>query len=218
MNVKRRIFMFGFSCFLGVLTLSLAIIGNNVKLFNGTFSETDHYSIVFDMNNNRLATGSEKPAGYSGSANALSELDNEVTFNYHLLTNPAGRWQTILEGGYFTNIDPIHGIASINITKSDIGAKVGIYWSNNTSFSEDRFSEFATTTNPVSIDFNEYIPNYIKVVSMGAYLNITSMTIELSCSDENPLIGDGTETIYMGMYPQSKVTDDALVGAEGALT
>ena len=211
MNVKRRNFVFGTMCLLSVLTLSVALFGNKTELFNGILASENPYSIVFETSKNKLAVGPINPTGYSGSGVATTELGNEVAFDYSLLINPTSNWQTILEGGFFTNIDPIHGMQQITINKSDTTASVKVYWSNISIFSEGQCEVFAAATDSFTCTFDEYKPNYIKVVAIGASLNIENMEIEFSCSDENPLEGDGSKTVLMGMYPQSMVTDATLL-------
>lgn len=211
MNVKRRIFVFGTMCLLSVLTLSVALFGNKTELFNGILASENPYSIVFETSKNKLAVGPINPTGYSGSGVATTELGNEVAFDYSLLINPTSNWQTILEGGFFTNINPIHGMQQITINKSDTTASVKVYWSNISIFSEGQCEVFAAATDSFTCTFDEYKPNYIKVVAIGASLNIENMKIEFSCSDENPLEGGGSKTVLMGMYPQSMVTDATLL-------
>lgn len=211
MNVKRRNFVFGTMCLLSVLTLSVTLFGNKTELFNGIIASENPYSIVFETSKNKLAVGAINPTGYSGSGVATTELGNEVAFDYSLLINPTSNWQTILEGGFFTNIDPIHGMQQITINKSDTTASVKVYWSNISIFSEGQCEVFAAATDSFTCTFNEYKPNYIKVVAIGASLNIENMEIEFSCSDENPLEGGGSKTVLMGMYPQSMVTDATLL-------
>jgi hypothetical protein len=216
MNVKRRIFVFGTMCLLSVLTLSVTLFGNKTELFNGILASENPYSIVFETSKNKLAVGPINPTGYSGSGVATTELGNEVAFDYSLLINPTSNWQTILEGGFFTNIDPIHGMQQITINKSDTTASVKVYWSNISIFSEGQCEVFAAATDSFTCTFDEYKPNYIKVVAIGASLNIENMKIEFSCSDENPLEGGGSKTVLMGMYPQSKVTDTTLLSTLNA--
>jgi hypothetical protein len=211
MNVKRRNFVFGTMCLLSVLTLSVTLFGNKTELFNGILASENPYSIVFETSKNKLAVGPINPTGYSGSGVATTELGNEVAFDYSLLTNPTSNWQTILEGGFFTNINPIHGMEQITINKSDTTASVKVYWSNISIFSEGQCEVFAAATDSFTCTFDEYKPNYIKVVAIGASLNIENMKIEFSCSDENPLEGGGSKTVLMGMYPQSNVTDSELI-------
>src|SRR5574344_1770668 len=213
MNVKRRNFVFGTMCLLSVLTLSVTLFGNKTELLNGIIASENPYSIVFETSKNKLAVGAINPTGYSGSGVATTELGNEVAFDYSGLINPTLNWQTILEGGFFTNIDPIHGMQQITINKSDTTASVKVYWSNISIsiFSEDQCEVFAAATNSFTCTFDEYKPNYIKVVAIGASLNIENMESEFSCSDENPLEGGGSKTVLMGMYPQSMVTDATLL-------
>lgn len=216
MNVKRRNFVFGTMCLLSVLTLSVTLFGNKTELFNGILASENPYSIVFETSKNKLAVGEINPTGYSGSGVATTELGNEVAFDYSLLINPTSNWQTILEGGFFTNINPIHGMEQITINKSDTTASVKVYWSNISIFSEGQCEVFAAATDSFTCTFDEYKPNYIKVVAIGASLNIENMEIEFSCSDENPLEGGGSKTVLMGMYPQSKVTDATLLSTLNA--
>src|SRR5574344_2092434 len=211
MNVKRRNFVFGTMCLLSVLTLSVTLFGNKTELFNGILASEKPYSIVFETSKNKLAVGAINPTGYSGSGVATTELGNEVAFDYSLLTNPTSNWQTILEGGFFTNINPIYGMEQITINKSDTTASVKVYWSNISIFSEGQCEVFAAATDSFTCTFDEYKPNYIKVVAIGASLNIENMEIKFSCSDENPLEGGGSKTVLMGMYPQSMVTDATLL-------
>src|SRR5574344_2885966 len=211
MNVKRRNFVFGTMCLLSVLTLPVVLFGNKTELFNGILASENPYSIVFETSKNKLAVGAINPTGYSGSGVATTELGNEVAFDYSLLINPTLNWQTILEDGFFTNIDPIHGMEQITINKSDTTASVKVYWSNISIFSEGQCEVFAAATDSFTCTFDEYKPNYIKVVAIGASLNIENMEIEFSCSDENPLEGGGSKTVLMGMYPQSMVTDATLL-------
>src|SRR5574344_48991 len=211
MNVKRRNFVFGTMCLLSVLTLSVVLFGNKTELFNGILASENPYSIVFETSKNKLAVGAFNPTGYSGSGVATTELGNEVAFDYSLLINPTSNWQTILEGGFFTNINPIHGMEQITINKSDTTASVKVYWSNISIFSEGQCKVFAAATDSFTCTFDEYKPNYIKVVAIGASLKIENMEIEFSCSDENPLEGGGSKTVLMGMYPQSMVTDATLL-------
>jgi len=212
MNVKRRNFVFGTMCLLSVLTLPVTLFGNKTGLFNGILASENPYSIVFEASKNKLAVGEINPTGYSGSGVATTELGNEVAFDYSLLINPTSNWQTILEGGFFTNINPIHGMEQITINKSDTTASVKVYWSNISIFSEGQCELFAAATDSsFTCTFDEYKPNYIKVVAIGASLKIKNMEIKFSCSDENPLEGGGSKTVLMGMYPQSKVTDATLL-------
>ncbi len=164
MNVKRRNFVFGTMCLLSVLTLSVTLFGNKTELFNGILASENPYSIVFETSKNKLAVGAINPTGYSGSGVATTELGNEVAFDYSLLINPTSNWQTIKAGGYITNTQPITGMTGMTLTKNASTADFKIYWSNTTSFTEDKSVLFNTSSAlTVSTDFNGYIPNYIKI-------------------------------------------------------
>ncbi len=211
METNKKLLANVFLSLVGIVAFSLAVMSRNENVFGDVRGEYTPYSIVFETSKNKLAVGAINPTGYSGNGFATTELGNEVAFDYSLLINPTSNWQTILEGGFFTNIDPIHGMQQITINKSDTTASVKVYWSNISIFSEGQCEVFAAATDSFTCTFDEYKPNYIKVVAIGASLNIENMEIEFSCSDENPLEGGGSKTVLMGMYPQSMVTDATLL-------
>ena len=135
--------------------------GSNIFVARG---EDKPYSIVLNTTKNKLATGAVYPTGYSGSGVATTELGNAVAFDYSGLINPISNWQTIKAGGYITNTQPITGMTGMTLTKNASSADFKIYWSNTTSFTEDKSVLFNTSSAlTVSTSFNGYMPNYIKI-------------------------------------------------------
>lgn len=155
---------------------------SDANFFNAR-GESTVYSIAFEANKNKLAAGPINTSGYSGSAPAITELGNDVAFDYSMLINPPTIWQTIMAGGYITNTQPITGMNSISITKNSTSANLKVYWSSTPTFSEEHSVTFDTTT-PITVytNFDGYSPNYIKI---AAIVNsaIKDMTIEFACSN-----------------------------------
>ncbi len=169
--------------------------GSNVFFARGDY---EPYSIVLNTTKNKLATGAVNTAGYSGSGVATTELGNAVAFDYSGLINPTSNWQTIKAGGYITNTQPITGMTGMTLTKNSSSADFKIYWSNTTTFTEDKSVLFDTSsTMTVSTNFNGYLPNYIKI-----YANVNSAikdgVIEFSCSNNYPSLSLSTNSSTMG--------------------
>lgn len=169
--------------------------GSNIFIARGDY---EPYSIVLNTTKNKLATGSINPTGYSGSGLATTELGNAVTFDYSGLINPTSNWQSIKAGGYIMNTQPITGMTGMTLTKNASSADFKIYWSNTTSFTEDKSALFdATSALTVSTSFNGYIPNYIKIYA-NANSAIKDGVIEFSCSNNYPSLSLSANSSTMG--------------------
>lgn len=169
--------------------------GSNVFFARGDY---EPYSIVLNTTKNKLATGAVNTAGYSGSGVATTELGNAVAFDYSGLINPTSNWQTIKAGGYITNTQPITGMTGMTLTKNASSSDFKIYWSNTTSFTEDKSVLFdATLALTVSTSFNGYLPNYIKIYA-NADSAIEDGVIEFSCSNNYPSLSLSTNSSTMG--------------------
>lgn len=194
-------------------TLFAILIGTVITKDHQNFSvhgAPTQYSILFQSHQNKIATGGENPSGYNGSGNAVTELGNNIAFDYQGLVNPTAYWQTLIPGGYLTNTEPITGMTTLNLEKANSSAHIGVYWSETTSFDATRYVEFATSTPlEISTNFDGYKPNYIKIVALGGIASsINSATLIFHCIDYYPSIGS---TIGFGTYPQSQVTDTTLI-------
>jgi uncharacterized repeat protein (TIGR02543 family) len=184
--------------------------GSNVFFARGDY---EPYSIVLNTTKNKLATGAVYPTGYSGSGVATTELGNAVAFDYSGLINPTSNWQTIKAGGYITNTQPITGMTGMTLTKNASSADFKIYWSNTTSFTEDKSVLFdATSALTVSTSFNGYLPNYIKIYA-NADSAIKDGVIEFSCSNNYPSLSLSTNSSTMGT-----VTGDGLYAVGQSVT
>jgi len=90
---KTKGFIFGNALYV-LVAAAVFVIGSggpgSIGMVQG--DETPSYSIVFETSKNKLAVGVTNVNGYSGSANATTELGNNVSFDYSLLTNPTSNW------------------------------------------------------------------------------------------------------------------------------
>ena len=195
---KRKIFVNATVSLVAFFALLLGAVsrgGSNIFIARG---EYEPYSIVLNTTKNKLATGAVYPTGYSGSGVATTELGNAVAFDYSGLINPTSNWQTIIAGGYITNTQPITGMTGMTLTKNASSADFKIYWSNTTSFTEDKSVLFdATSALTVSTSFNGYLPNYIKIYA-NADSAIEDGVIEFSCSNNYPSLSLSTNSSTMG--------------------
>jgi hypothetical protein len=164
----------------------IALGGNfdaNIKLVQGTESD---YSIAFDKNTNKIGTDKfvSPSTVYSGSGFASTGLGNKIGFDYSSFANPTTVWQLIKGGGYFANTDPISGMKSITLAKSNTASGFQIYWSETTTFTEANSATYdSTSAQTFTCDFAGYSPNYVKVLALGTGTDaITSGSILFSCS------------------------------------
>jgi hypothetical protein len=117
-------------------------------------------------------------------------LGNKISFDYSSFANPTTVWQLIKGGGYFTNTDPISGMKSITLTKSNTTSGFQIYWSETKTFTEANSATYDTSSAlSFTCDFSGYAPNYIKVLALGTGNDaITSGSILFSCANQYPTL------------------------------
>ena len=196
---KRKIFVNATVSLVAFFALLLGAVsrgGSNIFVARG---EYEPYSIVLNTTKNKIGEGAFSPTTtHSGNGFASTELGNQVAFEYNQLYNPTNYWQTIKAGGYITNTQPITGMTGMTLTKNSSAADFKIYWSNTTTFTEDKSVLFDTSSGmTVSTNFNGYLPNYIKI-----YANVNSAikdgVIEFSCSNNYPSLSLSTNSSTMG--------------------
>lgn len=193
----------------GTLVFSLAAISKSGNNYFDARGEYTPYSIVLETNKNKIGTEAFSPTvAHSGNGTATTELGNSVAFEYNSIYNPTTYWQTIKAGGYITNTQPIMGMSRLTLTKNSSDASFGIYWSNTSTFVQDRYELFDSLSPLEAVcDFDGSMPNYMKIVALSDS-SILSGLIEFSCVDSYPTLAfqEGTYAQY-GAYPQIKVTD-----------
>jgi len=89
---KTTGFIFGNALFALAVAAVFVIESGGPGSIGMVRGDTPSYSIVFETSKNKLAVGVTNVNGYSGSANATTELGNNVSFDYSLLTNPTSNW------------------------------------------------------------------------------------------------------------------------------
>lgn len=180
----KKIFINGFLTLGALFAILISALTFSGREFVAR-GEHSSYSIMFNASKNKLAIGAENPLGYNGTNNAVTELGNNVAFDYSGLINLSAVWQNMTPGGYITNTAPINGMISLSVEKADTSACIGVYWSNTTTFDASRYVEFdATTLTNVMTDFNGYKPNYLKVVALGTNNSaINNMAISFHCTN-----------------------------------
>jgi len=185
------------------LLIGLIVVGENsddgIKTAFGAESD---YSITFDKNTNKIGTDAwvSPSTVYSGSGFATTGLGNNIGFAYSSFANPTTVWQLIKGGGYFTNTDPISGMKSITLTKSNTSSGFQIYWSETTAFTETNSAKYDTTSAlTFTCDFSGYSPNYVKVLALGTGTDaITSGSILFSCANLYPTLTLTADHAEMG--------------------
>jgi hypothetical protein len=149
-------------------------------------------SIVFAADQNKIGTEAfvSPSTFYSGSGFATTKLGSKIGFAYSSFANPTTVWQLINGGGYFANTDPILGMNSITLTKSNSESGFRIYWSETTNFTEANSATYdATSALTFTCDFSGYFPNYIKVLALGAGVNaVASGSILFSRANQYPAL------------------------------
>jgi hypothetical protein len=214
--LKRKCFLLGapaLSLFLLIGSLSLAG-GSGIQI---NLAGESAFTISFDASKNKIGTDPYVSGTfYSGNGTAATGLGNNISFAYSGLANPTDAWQTIQGGGYFTNTDPIHGMESIQLTKSDSSSNLQIFWSATPTFSDTESATYdSSSALTFTCDFSGYYPNYIKVVALGSSSSkISSGTISFSCTERHNL----GSSFYLGRYPQTVVEDSATLTALASAT
>jgi uncharacterized repeat protein (TIGR02543 family) len=170
--------------------LGMIMVGSGLNLANTPVqgAESD-YSITFDKDTNKLENEAFVSASgfFSGTDYMMTGLGSKITFEYDLFGQTTTIWQQIRRGGYFTNTDPIHGMKSITLQKSNFDSSFQIYWSENATFTEANSWTFGEGSTDLTrtCDFSGYSPNYIKVEAVGTGTNyIVSGSIVFSCADQ----------------------------------
>lgn len=208
---KRHFYVAALTFLLTLSSAGVIYLMNNVEN-SILMAEPSSFAITFDNTTNKLVTEPSTPGQYySGANEAITGSDNSITFQYVDFANATSAWQTMKAGGYFANMDALHGIRSLVIATSTPDANVGLYWSNFNLFTDTQYEVLNADSNLIVKEFTTNRPNFIKVISLDNDLIIEDLEIVYSCSDEDPAVGGGVQSVQMGSYPQTEVTDEGLV-------
>lgn len=191
---------------IGVFALAIVNTSNQSARDAQGQDPAPNYSIEFSAYKNRLVPGflPHKEGGYSGNANATTELGNPVSFHYESLRNPwvdiDGAWQAINLNGYVSNNEPINGMTSILILKQSTSMSFGIYWSHNQVFTAERYRVFdGSTPQAINFNFESDLPNYFKLVALTSQSTmINTFLIFFSCQNNYRTLSVGDNAAYIG--------------------
>jgi hypothetical protein len=171
--------------------------------YQATYTSTPHatVSIVFAADQNKIGTETFSASEVHSGTNAVtSSSGSSIRFSYDSFYNPPDVWQIIKAGGYFTNVDPIYGMADITLEKSDSSADLKVYWSETTDFTEERSETFDESSSlSIRCDFGGFHPNYLKVVALGTLnSSIQSGSIGYSLFNSYPALTLSADHPEMG--------------------
>jgi hypothetical protein len=149
---------------------------------------SDKCGIRFSSGKNRMYSSSEVSG--EGSAIIKTNYGNNITFAYNALSvDNETEFQTINRDGYLYNVEPIHGLHSINIQiKENTGGVLLSYgWqiNNDNKYVYNNIKIKSSTIYEFSDE-----PNCIKLEYFNTPVSITSMNLNYSCIPSlNPFDG-----------------------------
>ena len=157
------------------------------------------YQISFDSSKNKFFSGTGS-ASQSGDAIVKTDLGNDVGFSFdNLAGGSSSAWHLLKPDGYFFNTTPILGMSQLSIQFTSTEKEYKVYWSDDTTFTDDKSQVFESDTSINVFNFNSYYPKHFKFVnSSGSNLTITNMSIELVCQNVTPTLSLASENETMG--------------------
>ena len=183
-----------------VMTSALFLPSGN-SIFPTVRASTLSYGINFNSNKNKFHSYTDRNTAYSGDVAIKTDLGNDIGFTYSNLLGNANTWHILAEAdGYFYNTSPIHGMSEISLSFKTGDLSYKLYWSNDLNFDDDRSATFTSSDSTDTIsDFNSYYPTYFKVENTsGAKLNISAISISLTCENNYPNLDVSSENNTMG--------------------
>ena len=180
-----------------VITLTTLIASSTQNiLFSKASDQT--YNISFNSGKNKFHDYTNRNA-YSGDATIQTDLGNDIDFTYNNLLGGSSTWHILeKDTGDFYNTDPIHGMETLTLsflTETDFT----ITWANNSAFENSDSEVFtSSTSSPTVCNFDGDYPAYFKVSGASARLNISSMSISLTCKNYYPTLSISSNDTTMG--------------------
>ena len=173
------------------------LLASNSESFSFLGQADNDYAITFNSSKNKFHSYTGNTA-YDGTATIKTNLGNDIEFNYYQVKGIASTWHVLGSGGYFYNVDPIHGLESIDLSFKTSGTSYSIYYSKDDSF--DQHVDYISSTESNKLfDFDGYLPNYFKVVNTsGSNFNISSIALRHSCLNNYPRLDLFSENETMG--------------------
>ncbi|MFA5235675.1 MAG: DUF6273 domain-containing protein [Bacilli bacterium] len=127
-------------------------------------------------------------------------------FEYFDAKVSSGNHVELNASGYITNaidsqITSILSVTAVFSTEGTLSLGISYYGATFTT---------VTLTSGLANDLSTELPYYLKLIAVDDLVTITSVTIVYSCAPyERPL--NAGDNYYLGSYPQTKVTDIALI-------
>ena len=184
---KKNILVLGTTlAFLGILAASVATAS---PLLQNALGEQQSYGFAFNATHNRLRQEAT-PNATEAEGDVLTGLGNPITFAYQGLAAEGGKWQSIAQGGYITNIDPIGGLTSITIHKY-AASKIAVYWDGRPldpdNLSAGWNTNYTGTQTEITCVFASMTPTYFAVSALND-ASIEDMTLSFSCHNQYPTL------------------------------
>ncbi len=189
-------------------------------------ADTYVYGMAMSSSRNKLHSYTGD-TGYSGDATLKTNLGNEIGFSYSAVKGIASTWHVLGADGYFRNTDPIHGLSKIVLTFNTDAASFDVLYSSDSSLSSVEHLT-SSTSSSVEYNFENTYPAFFKVLNTsGSDLDVSSVTLSFTCQSAEeawkvshgvvPALSEDGKSLTYGLYPQTRVVDEALVSALDAL-
>jgi len=183
MKEKNKMTLFVVANILGVTAALCGIFSPRLGMIFTKATQT--YALHLDpsktFENGPLASG-------EGTSQAFTDLGNPIDFAYSGLYALDSGFQSIAPGGYFTNTDPLSGIASMSFTLAEGSSSMSLEY----GWTKDLFNVInVTLTSSGTFSFEGSEPNYVKVenLSESSPLLISNVEFAYSCSAKsNPYL------------------------------
>lgn len=182
---------------ISVIALTTLIASNTQNIiFSKATDQT--YNISFNSGKNKFHDYTNRNA-YSGDAIIQTDLGNDVGFTYNNLLSGSSTWHILeKDTGDFYNTNPIHGMETLTmsfLTETDFT----ITWANNSTFENSDSEVYTSSTSSSTVcNFNGDYPAYFKISGASARLNISSMSISLTCKNYYPTLSISSNDTTMG--------------------
>lgn len=175
---------------------TFALLSHNSLTASAT---NEPYKLVMNSSKNKLHNNTGSTA-YSGETDVKTNLDNDITFSYTDLMGLASTWHVAKTGGQFYNVSPLHGLESISLSFKTDGKDFKLYWSNTTSFNDDKYQVFTSSTNSsTTFNFNGDYATYFKFVNISENnLNISEVELSFSCENHYSTLSVVSEDVNKG--------------------
>ncbi len=180
---RKRTLLIVSSCCCAALA-SILTLGRIDSLSASTLrGNSISYGISFSLEKNKLHSYVDNEA-HEGETTLKTNLGGDVKFAFSGVKGSNSSWHVLGSDGCFYNADPIHGLSSITLSFNSDGLSYEVLYSRDASFSRSK-KLTSSQSKSNTFDFDEYRPNYFKVLNTGGSdLDISSVEVSFSCLDD----------------------------------